>query len=50
MNIQAFSKITNVSAYTLRYYEKLGLLKEVNRNSSGHRSYNQKDVQWLTFI
>ena len=50
MNIQAFSKKTNISSYTIRYYEKIGLLKNIGRNTSGHRRFTEKDVIWLEFI
>jgi len=50
MNIQTFSKLTNVSAHTIRYYEKIGLIKQVERNTSGHRYFTQKDVLWVEFI
>ena len=50
MNIAAFSSLTSLSPHTLRYYEKLGLLANISRNSSGHRAYSQADVEWVTFI
>lgn len=50
MNIKNFSILTNISAHTLRYYEKIGLLKQIERNSSGHRYFTQKDVVWVEFI
>ncbi|CAM3047384.1 MerR family transcriptional regulator [Vibrio mytili] len=50
MNIRRFSELVGVSAYTLRYYEKVGLLRNITRNASGHRSYTQKDVEWIQFI
>lgn len=50
MYIRKFSKLVGVSAYTLRYYEKIGLLKSIKRNSSGHRFYTQNDVEWVKFI
>lgn len=49
MTIGEFSKITDISAYTLRYYEKKGLLR-VNRNHAGRRDYNAKDIEWVKFI
>lgn len=49
MTIGEFSKITGISAYTLRYYEKKGLLR-VNRNHAGRRDYNAKDIEWVKFI
>jgi DNA-binding transcriptional MerR regulator len=50
MNISQFSEMTSLSAYTLRYYEKLGLLTNISRNSSGHRSYSRDDLTWVAFI
>lgn len=50
MNIAKFSELTSLSPHTLRYYEKLGLLTNISRNSSGHRSYSQADIDWVTFI
>jgi len=50
MNIEKFSKLTNVSAYTIRYYEKIGLLKDIVRNASGHRFFTSKDIDWLSFV
>lgn len=50
MNIKQFSQLVGLSAYTLRYYEKIGLLKHIHRNSSGHRVYSIKDISWITFV
>jgi len=41
---------TGVSADTLRYYEKYGLLPEISRNASGIREYRDKDISRLKFI
>lgn len=41
---------TGLSAHTLRYYEKEGLLPFVTKNSSGHRVYAKSDLQWLSMI
>ncbi len=43
MNIKKFSKLTEISAHTLRYYEKIGLILNVARDSNGHRDYNEDD-------
>jgi DNA-binding transcriptional MerR regulator len=40
---------TGVSAHTLRYYERIGLL-DVGRQPSGHRGYLQGDVDRVVFI
>lgn len=50
MNIKNFSELTQVSAHTLRYYEKIGLLRHINRSASGHRLFTDKDVDWVEFI
>ncbi|MCE0494991.1 MerR family transcriptional regulator [Vibrio salinus] len=50
MNIQTFSQRVGVSAYTLRYYEKIGLLRDIKRDASGHRSFMPGDIEWVKFI
>lgn len=50
MNIQTFSKLINISSHTIRYYEKIGLIKRIERNSSGHRYFTSADVLWVEFI
>ncbi|QEA58209.1 MerR family transcriptional regulator [Leuconostoc koreense] len=49
-SINEMSELTGLSKYTLRYYEKEKLIPLVKRNSSGHRIYNQKDVEWIEFL
>lgn len=40
-----------VSAYTLRYYERAGLLPPIDRDaSSGHRLYSRQAVEWVVFL
>lgn len=41
---------TGLSAYTLRYYEKEGLLPFVKKNPSGIRRYTDEDINWLSMI
>jgi DNA-binding transcriptional MerR regulator len=50
MNMKEFSKLVGLSSYALRYYEKIGLLQNIQRNSSGHRDYTSKDLQWIEFV
>ena len=50
MNIQQFSKQCGLSAHTLRYYEKIGLILGVKRNLSGHRDYSEREVEWIDFV
>ena len=44
------SKLTGLTADTLRYYEKYGLLQKVSRNESGVRLYSDQDLSNLAFI
>lgn len=48
--ISDVSKETGLSADTLRYYEKAGLLKNINRAPSGVRLYSNADLSRLRFI
>lgn len=50
MNIKEFSKISGISAYTLKYYEKIGIFQEIQRNASGHRDFSENDLLWAQFI
>ncbi len=47
--IQQVANITEVSAHTLRYYERIGLLT-IRRASNGHRRYTDSDIGWIRFI
>lgn len=49
-SINEISELTGLSKYTLRYYEKEKLIPLVKRNGSGHRIYNQKDLEWIEFL
>lgn len=44
------TKITGMTADTLRYYEKFGLIANITRNSSGVRLYSEKNLSHLKFI
>ena len=50
LSIQQFAARTGLSADTLRYYEKIGLLRHVARDASGFRVYGPRDLEWVTFI
>jgi DNA-binding transcriptional MerR regulator len=41
---------SGVSAHTLRYYERAGLIRPVARNPGNQRRYSQADVEWLKFL
>ena len=48
--IQQAAIVTGVSAYTLRYYEKIGILPGIPRNTSGHRTYEDQDLGWIEWL
>ena len=50
MTIGEIAEKTGVSVTTLRYYERIGLLPAVPRNSSGIRVYDESFVSWLELI
>ncbi len=41
---------TGVSLDTLRYYERIGLLERISRNSAGQRRFTDEDLGWLGMI
>ncbi|UVF03414.1 stress response transcriptional regulator NmlR [Streptococcus equinus] len=50
MNIKKVSEQTGVSADTIRYYERIGLLPRIKRNKSGIRDFSEQDIATLEFI
>ena len=50
MNIQNVSRITGLSTHTLRYYEKIGLLLNIKRDSKGYRDFFERDLVWIELI
>ena len=49
MTIAEVSKKTDLSTDTLRYYERIGLIPEVERTESGIRNYTDYDIGWIEF-
>src|ERR1044072_4945589 len=41
---------TGFSIDTLRYYERIGLLDDIERNSGGRRVFTEDDVSWLMIL
>lgn len=50
MTIQQAARETGLSAHTLRYYERIGLISPVDRAPNGHRRYTEDDVGWIGFL
>ena len=50
MTIKDVSIKTGLTEYTLRYYEKAGILPPVKRNEYGQRVYGENDLNWMDFL
>jgi DNA-binding transcriptional MerR regulator len=50
LTIEQVAHRTGLSAHTLRYYERIGLLDPIDRATSGHRRYAAKDLAWIEFL
>jgi DNA-binding transcriptional MerR regulator len=50
MRISQVSEQCGISADTLRYYERIGLLLPVSRNKGGIRDYSEIDLKRVEFI
>lgn len=50
MTIAEVSQKYDITADTLRYYERIGLIPHVNRTSSGIRDFTEEDCNWVQFI
>ena len=49
-SIQEVSQKTGLTAHTLRYYEKEGLISGVERTQGGFRQYTDEDLERLGLI
>lgn len=49
MNIKEASKITDVPASTIRYYEKEHIIPAVDRNDSGVRDFDDHAIRRISF-
>jgi DNA-binding transcriptional MerR regulator len=50
LTVARMAERTGVSAHTLRYYERAGLIRPVRRSAGNHRRYQPEDVEWLRFL
>jgi DNA-binding transcriptional MerR regulator len=48
--IQHVAEVTGLSVYTLRYYERVGLIHHIDRIENTHRRYSQDDIGWIEFL
>ena len=49
MNIKKISELSGVSADTIRYYERIGLIPPVKRGDNGIRNFDEEDLRWIVF-
>ena len=47
MTIKEVSEKYDISADTLRYYERIGMIPEVTRNANDIRNYQESDLGWV---
>ena len=51
LSISDAARATGVSAHTLRYYERAGLMLDpVERAPSSHRRYTEAEIRWVTLL
>jgi DNA-binding transcriptional MerR regulator len=51
LTIAEAAERAGVSAHTLRYYERIGALREPpERDPSGHRRYTERDLDWIVLL
>jgi DNA-binding transcriptional MerR regulator len=50
LTIQEVARATGLSAHTLRYYERIGLIHPIDREHNSHRRYTPDDVGWIDFL
>ena len=50
MKIAEAASTCGLSAHTIRYYERAGMLPEIKRGSDGHRRFDARQIEWLTLL
>ena len=50
MTIKKVSELTGISADTIRYYERIGLMPRVTRNQSGIRDFTEREIGLLECV
>ncbi len=50
LTIQQVAEATGLSVYTLRYYERIGLIHPIGRAENPHRRYTADDIGWIDFL
>ena len=50
MTIAEVAKKFGLTPDTLRYYERRGLLRNINRSPGGIRDYTDEDCRWVSYM
>jgi len=50
MKIGELAKRTGISAHTIRYYERIGLMPYADRDGGGRRDYDLSILAWIEFL
>jgi len=50
VHIGKAASVAGVSVDTIRFYQKIGLIKSAGRSSGGYRLFDGQDIQDLTFV
>ncbi len=50
MKIGQLSEQSGLSAHTIRYYEKVGLIEKPPKDASGHRRYQSEDLELINWV
>jgi len=50
MRIEEAAQSSGLSADTIRYYEKTGIVPPIARDGSGHRQFGPGDIEWMTIL
>ncbi|HEY6499510.1 MAG TPA: MerR family transcriptional regulator [Streptosporangiaceae bacterium] len=48
--ISQVAEKSGLSAHTLRWYERIGLLDRVERGPDGRRRYSEADLEWVVLL
>jgi DNA-binding transcriptional MerR regulator len=48
--ISQVAAFTGLTAHTLRWYERIGLMPHVDRSNTGQRRFTNRDLDWLEFV
>ena len=48
--ISEIAASTGLTAHTLRWYERIGLMPHVDRSHTGQRRFTNRDLDWLAFV